>query len=530
MDAAKTAIARGDTALAIELGSTRIKAVLVGPDHTPLASGGHTWENRYEDGVWTYRLEDVWTGLQACYADLARSVRDRYGLTLETVGVLGISAMMHGYLPFDRQGRQLARFRTWRNTMTAEAAAELTRRFGFSVPQRWSVAHLYHDMCRGEAHVRDIDYMSTLSGYVHWKLTGEKVLGIGDASGMFPTDPATSDYDRTMAETFNAMAAEAGMPWTIEKILPRVLAAGQAAGTLTEEGARLLDPTGTLKPGIPLCPPEGDAATGMTATNAVSPRTGNISAGTSIFAMAVLEKPLSRLHEEIDIVATPDGSPVAMVQCNNGTPEMDAWIGLLGEFAQTMGMPLNKADLFPALYRKALEGEADCGGLVLFNYLSGEHIPHIASGRPLLVRTPESRLTLANFLRAHLFSTMATLRMGMEILWEEQVVIDTFLGHGGLFKTPLVGQRLMAAAMETPISTMETAGEGGPWGMALLASYRLRRTEGQSLPDYLQSQVFGAMPVHRVEPDSADMAGFRAYLDRYRAALAVERAAEAALG
>lgn len=524
-----SSLQNGSTALGIEFGSTRIKAVLIDHTHTPIASGSHTWESRYENGVWTYALDDVWAGLRSCYAELSEQVFQRYGVRLKTVGSIGISAMMHGYLPLDAEGRQLAEFRTWRNTITAGAAARLTELFRYNIPQRWSVAHLYHAILNGEAHVRELRFLTTLSGYVHWKLTGEKVLGIGDASGMFPIDSRSGSYDAAMLQSFRRITAAAGLPWTLEELLPHVLQAGQPAGRLTEAGAHLIDPTGTLRAGIPLCPPEGDAGTGMVATNAVSVRTGNISAGTSIFAMVVLEHPLTRPHPEIDLVCTPAGRPAAMVQCNNGTPEMDAWIRLFRELADVMGAQLPDSELFPRLYQKALEGEPDCGGLVLFNYLSGEHMTGIASGRPLLVRTPDSRLSLSNFMRAHLCSLLASLRIGLEILEQEQVAIDTLMGHGGLFKTPEVGQRLAAAAARCTVAVMDTAAEGGPWGNALLASYLQRTREYRSLEDYLSRAVFAGRAVTRLPPDPVDAAGFDAFLARYRSALPVEQCAERCL-
>jgi len=434
------AITSGKTALGIELGSTRIKAVLVGADHAPIASGSHDWENRYEHGIWTYRLEDVWTGLQDSYRKLSDDVQEKYGVTLQKIGAIGFSAMMHGYVAFDQAGNLLVPFRTWRNTMTGPAAAELTGLFQFNIPQRWSIAHLYQAILSQEAHVKDVHFLTTLAGYVHWKLTGEKVLGVGEASGMFPIDSRTNDYDARMIALFAQRIAPRGCAWKIEDILPRVLQAGDAAGVLSEAGAKLLDPTGKLQAGIPLCPPEGDAGTGMVATNSVAERTCNVSAGTSVFAMVVLEKALSKVYPEIDMVTTPSGRPVAMVHCNNCTTDLNAWIGLFREFSQALGVEVEPSRLFEMLYQKALEGDADCGELLSYNYYSGEHITHFEEGRPLFVRTPESRFTLANFMRAHLFSAVSTLKIGLDILFEqEQVKIDQVLGHGGLFKTKEVG-------------------------------------------------------------------------------------------
>lgn len=515
-------------ALGIELGSTRIKAVLIDPTHTPVATGDFTWENKLENGYWTYDMADAWTGVRAAFAALKQDVMQKYGQALDTVGAIGVSAMMHGYLPFDAQGRQLAAFRTWRNTTTARAAEELTARFGFNIPQRWSIAHLYQAMRNGEEHVRDIAFLTTLEGYIHWQLTGEKVIGIGEAAGMFPIDSAAADYDAGMMAKFDALCAD--YPWTLRDILPRVLTAGQEAGRLTEEGARLLDPTGTLRAGIPLCPPEGDAGTGMTATNSVAPRTGNVSAGTSVFAMAVLEKPLSRVYPEIDMVATPTGAPVAMVHCNTCTSDLNAWVALLGEAAEKLtGQRLSANELYGALYREALRGDADCGGVAAVNYYAGEPVTGVEGGRPLFVRLPEARFTLANFMRAHLNAAVATLAIGMELLHGEGVKLDSLLGHGGLFKTPVVGQRLLAAALNIPVTCMETAGEGGPWGMALLAAYMLNKKEGQSLEDYLKHEVFAGGSSSTIAPDAGDAAGFQAYLARYRAALEAEKAAVAAM-
>ncbi len=525
----KEAILSGKACLGIEMGSTRIKAVLTGPDHAPIASGEFGWENRYEGGYWTYHMEDVWAGLQAAYADLAANVERTFGVKLTTMAAMGFSAMMHGYLPLDREDRLLAAFRTWRNTTTGPAAAALTERFRFNIPQRWSVAHLYQAMLNKEDHVKDIAFLTTLAGYVHYRLTGKKVLGVGDASGMFPIDSATCDYDQALVESFDALAAEQGYPWRLRDILPQVLSAGEDAGTLTAEGARLLDPTGTLQPGIPLCPPEGDAGTGMAATNAVAERTGNVSAGTSVFAMIVLERPLTKVYPEIDMVTTPTGKPVAMVHCNNCTNEINAWANVFTGFLEAMDLPVDKNKLFTAMFRTALSGAPDAGGLVLYNYLSGEPVAGVDAGRPLLMRSPEAHLDFANFMRAQLYSALATLKLGMDILAGEHVVVDRLLGHGGFFKTPVAGQRIMAAAAGAPVSVMETAGEGGPWGMALLASYRAWRKTGQSLEDYLDAQVFAGQSADTVQPEAEDIAGFTAFMQRYVPGLAVERAAIEAL-
>lgn len=523
-------IREGNTVLGLELGSTRIKAVLIGPDHAPLVSGSHDWENRLEEGYWTYHLEDVWAGIQDAYANLAAAVKKEYGIPLCTVKAMGFSAMMHGYLPFDRDGRQLAAFRTWRNTTTGGAAAELTEIFGFNIPQRWSVAHLYQAILNGEEHVKELSFFTTLAGYVHWRLTGEKVLGVGEASGMFPIDSKTCDFDAGMKAKFNTLLKERGLPFCLDDILPRVLPAGVPAGRLTPEGARLLDPSGCLQPGIPLCPPEGDAGTGMTATNSVAQRTGNVSAGTSVFAMVVLERPLSRVYPEIDMVTTPTGRPVAMVHCNTCTSDLDAWVKMLGEMAGASGAVLSKPQLYDLFYSKALEGEPDCGGLVNINYYSGEPVTGFEEGRPLFLRRPGARLTLANFARAQLYSTIATLKLGMGLLLEqEHVQLETLLGHGGLFKTAEVGQRLLAGALRVPVAVMETAGEGGPWGMALLASYMAEREQAETLESYLASKVFAKTSCNVQQPHDDDTSGFARFMENYKSALAVERAAVAAL-
>jgi sugar (pentulose or hexulose) kinase len=522
----KQVISEGKTALGIELGSTRIKAVLIGPDHVPLASGGHDWESRLENGVWTCHTEEIWQGLQNSFRGLADEVGNRYGVTLGTTGAMGISAMMHGYLVFDGDGKQLVPFRTWRNTITEQAAALLTEKFRFNIPQRWSIAHLYQAILNGESHVGNIAFLTTLAGYVHWKLTGKKVLGVGDASGVFPIDGETNGYNARMMDQFDAMAGDLRPGWTLEGILPGVLSAGERAGTLSEEGARLLDPTGRLKAGIPLCPPEGDAGTGMVATNSVAERTGNVSAGTSVFAMIVLEKELSEVYREIDRVTTPSGKPVAMVHCNNCTSDLDAWMRLFGELTEEFGLKVGKSELYNALYRKALEGDPDGGGLVSCNYYAGEPITGLDEGRPLLARMPDGRFTLANLMRTMLFSAMGTLKIGMDILMEkEQVRLDRLLGHGGLFKTKGVGQSLMAAALGVPVAVMDSAGEGGAWGIALLAAWMLQKQEGESLEAWLAQKVFASDAGAQVDAKAEDVRGFAVFMERYRQALAVERAA-----
>jgi sugar (pentulose or hexulose) kinase len=522
----KQSIIEGKTVLGIELGSTRIKAVLIDEDYTPIASGGHDWENRLEDGVWTYHLDDVWKGLQNSFRNLSDDVQKRYGVKLASVGSIGVSAMMHGYLPFDKNGELLVPFRTWRNTTTEKAAAALTGEFQFNIPQRWSVAHLYQAILNREEHVKDIAFITTLAGYVHWKLTGQKALGIDDASGVFPIDSTINNYHQGMLQKFSEIVNPLGFAWNINDLLPKVLNAGDNAGTLTAEGAKLLDPSGCLRAGIPFCPPEGDAGTGMVATNSVAERTGNVSAGTSIFAMIVLEKALSKLYPEIDMVTTPAGKPVAMVHCNNCTTDLDAWVKLFLELANLTGAKIEKAALYDALYSKALEGEDDCGGLLSYNYHSGEHITGFEQGRPLFARSPASNFTLANFMRTLIFSAMSTLKLGMDILTEkEHIRLDNLLGHGGLFKTKGVGQRLMAGALNTPVTVMESAGEGGAWGIALLAAYMLQGQKGTSLEQFLAEKVFGKMAGDRVEPDPPDVKGFKKFMKRYSAGLEIERAA-----
>ncbi len=524
MEKIKHAIASGKTALGIELGSTRIKAVLVDESDTPIASGSHDWENRLENGIWTYSLDDVWTGIQDCYADLARDVKEKYGEELTTVGAVGISAMMHGYMAFNEAGELLVPFRTWRNSITGQAAAELSELFNFNIPERWSIAHLYQAVLNNEPHVPEIKFFTTLAGYVHWKLTGEKVLGVGEASGMFPIDSETKNYDAEMVKKFEKLTED--QPWKLSELLPKVLAAGDEGGKLTAEGAKLLDVSGNLQAGIPFCPPEGDAGTGMAATNSITKRTGNVSAGTSVFAMVVLEKPLSKAYPEIDVVTTPVGDSVAMVHVNNCTSDLNAWVEIFREFANEIGVNIGSSELYETLYKKSLEGDKDCGGLLSYGYFSGENITGLTDGRPLFVRTPESRFTLANMMRAHLYSAFGTLKLGMDILMEkENVKLDKMLGHGGIFKTKDVAQSYLAAAINTPVSLMETAGEGGPWGMALLASYMLNKENGESLTDFLNNKVFANSEVYTLEPDAADVAGFNAFAERYAKGVPIEKAA-----
>lgn len=510
------------TALGIELGSTRIKAVLIDENHIPIASGSHEWENQLVDGIWTYSMEAVTTGIQDCYAKLKKDAQEKFGVTLTQVGAIGVSAMMHGYLPFDKDGNQLAQFRTWRNTITGEAAEKLSKALNFNIPQRWSIAHLYQAILNKEDHVGRIAYLTTLAGYIHYLLTGEKVMGIGEASGMFPIDSEKLDFDQEMAEKFDAIS---GMSWKLRHILPKVLCAGESGGSLTSAGARFLDPAGDLMPGIPVAPCEGDAGTGMATTNSVRERTGNVSAGTSDFAMLVTDHPLG-VHQEIDMVTTPAGAPVAMVHCNNCTSDINAWVNLLSEFADLIGAPQDKGKLFTLLFRKAMEGEADCGGLLSYNYFSGEGVTDLDQGRPVFARTPDASFTLANFMRTHILSALATLKIGLDILTgEEQVQVDKLYGHGGFFKTPVVGQTMLSAAIGAPVSCMETAGEGGPYGMALLAAYMVRKHEGESLADYLDNRVFAGASSTTIMAEQKDIDGFNAFLSRYKSAFPMEKAA-----
>lgn len=522
----KTEITTGRTILGIELGSTRIKAVLINSENQPIAQGAHDWENTLLDGIWTYSLDDVWKGIQACFASLQANIQKTYAVKLTRTKALGFSAMMHGYLPFDAQGNQLVAFRTWRNTMTARSAEELSSLFDYPVPERWSISHLYQAILNKEEHVKEIGFLTTLAGYVHWKLTGNKVLGIGEASGMFPIDIKTGQYDKRMLRKFADLTKKQQFPWQLDEILPAILTAGDAAGTLSEDGARLIDPFGNLEAGIPLCPPEGDAGTGMIATNSIAKRTGNVSAGTSVFAMIVLEKELSKSYNKfIDLVTTPDGSLVAMSHGNNCTGEYDNWMRLFSEVLTTAGFSISKGELYDKLLYKALEGDKDCGGLLPYNYISGETMTELYEGRPLFVRETKNTFNLANFMRSQLFTALGVLRIGMDILFEqEHVAIDSITGHGGFFKTAEVGQKMMASALHTPISVLKTAGEGGAWGIALLASYLVHK-QNRSLADFLASDVFATAEVSTIEATKEDIEGFNNFLERYKRGLAVERAA-----
>lgn len=530
---ARAAIEAGATTIGIEFGSTRIKACLIDEDHAVLATGSHDWENQLVDGRWTYSTEAIWTGLAEAVSGLLADAETRHGVRPTTTGSIGISAMMHGYLPFDASGDLLVPFRTWRNTSTGPAAAELTEALAYTIPLRWSVAHLYQAMLEGEDHVGQIAHLTSLAGYVHWKLTGQQVLGVGDASGLFPVDPATRTYDAARLATFDQLA-DARYPGTsLESLLPRVLQAGEPAGHLTSEGAALLDPTGTLQPGIAFCPPEGDAGTGMVATNAVAPRTGNVSVGTSVFAMVVLDGELAHMHPEIDLVTTPAGDLVAMVHCNNGASELGEWAGLFTRFAAASGHAMSSDEVFEVLLREALAGAADGGGLLAYNYLAGEPITHLDSGRPLVVRTPDSTFTLATFMRSQVYGVFATLSLGMHLLAQENVAIDALFAHGGMFRTAGVAQRLLAAAVGVPVAVAETASEGGPWGMAILAAYQRAMSEpsnaGLTLGAFLNQRVFADAELKVIAPDEADLAGYASYLERYRAGLAIQRAATEAL-
>ena len=522
----KNTIESGKAVLGIEFGSTRIKAVLINENNEPIASGAHDWENRLENNIWTYTLEDIWTGLQDSYQKMAQDAKEKYGATITKLGAVGFSAMMHGYMAFDEEDQLLVPFRTWRNTMTQQASDELTELFQFNIPQRWSIAHLYQAILNGEEHVSKIKFQTTLAGYIHWKLTGKKVLGVGEASGMFPIDMNTGNYNARMIQQFDEKIADRGFDWKLEEILPEVLTAGEEAGFLTEEGAKLLDVTGNLQAGVPVCPPEGDAGTGMTATNSIAKRTGNVSAGTSVFAMVVLEKELSKVYKEIDMVTTPTGNLVAMVHCNNCTSDLNAWVSLFKEFAEAFGVEVDMNKLFGTLYNKALEGDADCGGLLAYNYFSGEHITGFEEGRPMFVRMPESKFNLANFMRVHLFTALGALKTGLDILLKDEgVKLDKILGHGGLFKTKGVGQKIMAGAVGVPVSVMETAGEGGAWRIALLASYMINKEENETLDDYLNNKVFAGNAGTEMNPDSADVEGFDTFIKRYKNGLPIERAA-----
>lgn len=522
----KESILQGNTALGIEFGSTRIKAVLIDETKAPIAQGSYEWENRLENNIWTYSMEDIMTGLKECYSDLAKDVKQKYDVVLKKVGSIGISAMMHGYMAFDKKGELLVPFRTWRNTMTQQAAEKLTELFQYNIPQRWSIAHLYQAILNEETHVPQINFFTTLAGFIHFKLTGEKVLGVGDASGMFPIDCATANYYESMINQFNDLIAEKNYKWKLNDILPKVLLAGENAGVLTEQGAKLLDPSGNLESGIPLCPPEGDAGTGMTATNSVAVRTGNVSAGTSVFAMVVLEKELSKVYPEIDLVTTPTGNLVGMVHCNNCTSDLNAWVNLFQEYGEAMGLKADKNDIFATLYHKALEGDADCGGLLSYCYLSGEPITNFEQGRPLFARMADSKFNLSNFMRTHLYSSLATLKIGLDILFKQEgVTLDNLMGHGGLFKTKGVGQKIMAAAASVPVSVMETAGEGGAWGIALLADYMKQKQNGETLEQYLNDKVFADSESVTIAPSQEDSEGFDKFIKLYQKCLPIEKSA-----
>ena len=523
---AKETIQQGKAILGIEFGSTRIKAVLIDQNNAPIAQGSHAWENQLVDGLWTYSVEAIWYGLQDCYADLRNNVRKEYDVEIENLAAIGISAMMHGYMAFNDKDEILVPFRTWRNTNTGKAAAELSKLFVYNIPLRWSISHLYQCILNGEPHVKDIKFQTTLAGYVHWQLTGEKVIGVGDASGMIPVDPQTKTYNATMVQKFDNLVAPYKFGWKLLDIFPKVLVAGEDAGTLTAEGAKRLDVSGHLKPGAKLCPPEGDAGTGMAATNAVKQRTGNVSAGTSSFSMIVLEKELSKPYEAIDMVTTPDGSLVAMVHCNNCTSDLNAWVGLFREALELMGQKVDMDELYGKLYNNALTGNANCGGLLSYNYISGEPVTGLADGRPLFVRSANDKFTLANFIRVHLYGSIGVLKIGNDILLkEEKIKIDRITGHGGLFRTKGVGQRILAAALNSPISVMETAGGGGAWGIALLASYVVNNDKKQNLADFLDEKVFAGNTGTEIAPTAEDVEGFNEYIETYKAGLDIEKKA-----
>jgi sugar (pentulose or hexulose) kinase len=529
MSDVKSFIESGQAVFGMELGSTRIKAVLIGPDASPLASGDYGWESSNVDGIWSYGIDEVWTGVAACFANLRKDAKAKYGAELDSFMIGGFSAMMHGYLAFDASDELLVPFRTWRNNNTGAAAIALTGMFAFPIAQRWSIAHLYQAMLNKEPHVSNVAYITTLAGYVHWKLTGRKVLGIGDASGMFPIDIETQDFDANRIKIFNGAAAAKGLPLRLGDILPEIVPVGEDAGRLTTDGAQLLDPDGRIGDGIPLCPPEGDAGTGMAATNSVRVRTGNVSAGTSVFAMLVMEKELSKVHEEIDLVTTPDGKLVGMAHSNNCTADYDAWVALFGEAARSMGADFTVSDLYNTLLNLALQGDPDCGGLLSYGYVAGEHVTGFSEGRPLFVRSSGANFSLANVMRSHLFGALCALRTGLNVLMDDEgIVVDKIHGHGGFFKTPGVGQRIMAAATRTPVSVLDTAGEGGSWGMALLAAYAGRPDRGVSLADFLDG-VFADSAGKAVAPKPEDMSGFDAYFERYHMGLGIERAAVGAL-
>lgn len=522
---AKSVIENGKAMLGIEFGSTRIKAVLIDEEHNPIASGSHEWENQLVDGIWTYSIDSIWKGLQDCYQNMKKDVQKQYGVTVTKLAAIGFSAMMHGYMAFGEDDEILVPFRTWRNAITEEASEKLTELFQYNIPQRWSIAHLYQAILNGEEHVKDIRFQTTLAGYIHWMLTDRKVLGVGEASGMFPIDIATGQFDAGMVKKFDDAIADKGFSWKLLDIFPEVLTAGEEAGTLTEKGASLLDVSGDLEAGIPLCPPEGDAGTGMVATNSVARRTGNVSAGTSVFSMVVLEKELSKVYPELDLVTTPSGDLVAMVHCNNCTSDLNAWVNIFKEFAESFGIDVDMNKLFGTLYNKAMEGDADGGNLLAYNYISGENITGMEEGRPLFVRTPNSKFNLANFMRVNLYTSLGALKIGMDLLLkEEKVNVDKLLGHGGLFKTKGVGQQILADAMNTPISVMETAGEGGAWGIAVLAAYMVKKN-GESLGDYLNQQVFAGQAGSELAPNPEGVKGFDDFIQIYKAGLPIERAA-----
>ena len=523
---AKAVIESGKAVLGIEFGSTRIKAVLVDDKNAPIASGSHEWENQLVDNIWTYSIDMIWAGLQDAYQEMTKDVEKQYGVKVTSLAAIGFSAMMHGYMAFGADDEILVPFRTWRNAITEEASEKLTELFQYNIPQRWSIAHLYQAILNGEEHVKDIDYMCTLEAYVHRMLTGKRVLGIGDAAGMFPVDSEKKDYNQEMVEKFDKLVEPYGFPWKLRDIMPEVMVAGQDAGTLTEEGAKFLDPTGKLKAGIPMCPPEGDAGTGMVATNSVKQRTGNVSAGTSVFAMIVLEKALSKPYKEIDMVTTPAGDAVAMAHSNNCTSDLNAWVNVFKEFAEAMGMEVDMNKLFGTLYNKALEGDPDCGGLLSYCYFSGEHMTGFEEGRPLFVRSPESKFTLANFMRTNLYTCLGAMRVGLNILIDqEHVKIDRLLGHGGLFKTKGVGQQILADAVNAPVSVMSTAGEGGAWGIALLAAYLVDKKDGETLDEFLDNCVFAGNEGSTLDPEPEGVKGFNEFMDRYMKGLPIERAA-----
>ncbi len=523
---AKRLIVNGKTALGIELGSTRIKGVLIDFRGQVLAVGIYDWENSFVDNIWTYSLEEIHTGIRRCYSSLREDVERKYGVSLQNIGSIGISAMMHGYMALDKDGKQIAPFQTWRNTNTQKAADELTELFDFNIPLRWTAAHLYQRILDRESHVEKLDYVATLSAYIHWKLTGKRVIGIGDAAGMFPIDSNTHDYDAGMVRKFDDLLEPCQYTWKMKDIFPEVLVAGEGAGTLTEEGAAFLDESGTLRAGIPLCPPEGDAGTGMAATNSVAPGTGNVSAGTSTFAMIVLEKQLSRVYREIDMVTTPAGFPCAMSHANNGTSDLNAWIELFKEFADLMGIKADTGELFEKLYTNALHGDPDCGGLLAYGYYSGENITMLNEGRLAFLRTADSRFNLANFMKVHLYTSLGAVKMGMDILMEdEKVKVERIMGHGGFFKTKGVGQRYLAAAVNAPVTVMDTASEGGAWGIALLAAYMMDKETGEKLEDYLEKRIFGELSGETVIPYAEEVEGFRIFMQRYKAGLAIEKSA-----